>query len=272
MEAACPMARRLYEKGQTIFRQGEPAREMGVVLSEAVHIESVDLWGHRTLLSHVGPGQVFGETYALTGGPLLVDAVAAEAAKSSPSAWALCWGKTTRAPRGRGSCCTTWCPFSPGRTGPSPTGFSAPAPRPSGAGLSRTFPPRPWSRAAAPFPSPLTGSSWRITWVWTAAPSPKSWAACGTRDCWRPAKTTSSSTGWGRGTVDKLPAFLYNHTRCVPPRPSSPAGSRLPRQAGISQAQGTRLISLYLYFDARKASASRGERMSSFFVFGRNLP
>ena len=33
MAAACPMARRLYEKGQTIFRQGEPAREMGVVLS-----------------------------------------------------------------------------------------------------------------------------------------------------------------------------------------------------------------------------------------------
>ena len=78
MAAACPMARRLYEKGQTIFRQGEPAREMGVVLSGAVHIESVDLWGHRTLLSRVGPGQVFGETYALTGGPLLVDAVAAE--------------------------------------------------------------------------------------------------------------------------------------------------------------------------------------------------
>ena len=78
MAAACPMARRLYEKGQTIFRQGEPAREMGVVLSGAVHIESVDLWGHRTILSHVGPSQVFGETYALTGGPLLVDAVAAE--------------------------------------------------------------------------------------------------------------------------------------------------------------------------------------------------
>ena len=43
MAAACPVARRLYEKGQTIFRQGEPAREMGVVLSGAVHIESVDL-------------------------------------------------------------------------------------------------------------------------------------------------------------------------------------------------------------------------------------
>lgn len=78
MAAACPVARRLFEKGQTIFCQGEPAREMGVVLSGAVHIESVDLWGHCTLLSHVGPGQVFGETYALTGGPLLVDAVAAE--------------------------------------------------------------------------------------------------------------------------------------------------------------------------------------------------
>ena len=66
------------KKGRTIFRQGEPAAEMGVVLSGGVCIESVDLWGDRSILSHVGAGQVFGETYALTGGPLPVAAVAAE--------------------------------------------------------------------------------------------------------------------------------------------------------------------------------------------------
>ena len=78
MESACSMKCGLYEKGRTIFRQGEPAAEMGVVLSGGVCIESVDLWGDRSILSHVGAGQVFGETYALTGGPLPVAAVAAE--------------------------------------------------------------------------------------------------------------------------------------------------------------------------------------------------
>ncbi len=78
MGPACSMKWGLYEKGRTIFRQGEPAAEMGVVLSGGVCIESVDLWGDRSILSHVGAGQVFGETYALTGGPLPVAAVAAE--------------------------------------------------------------------------------------------------------------------------------------------------------------------------------------------------
>ena len=78
MGPACSMKCGLYEKGRTIFRQGEPAAEMGVVLSGGVCIESVDLWGDRSILSHVGAGQVFGETYALTGGPLPVAAVAAE--------------------------------------------------------------------------------------------------------------------------------------------------------------------------------------------------
>ena len=272
MAAACPMARRLYEKGQTIFRQGEPVREMGVVLSGAVHIESVDLWGHRTLLSHVGPGQVFGETYALTGGPLLVDAVAAEDCEILAIRLGALLGENHAGASWQGKLLRNLVSIFAGKNRALSHRIFCTSPKTIRGDLSRTFPPRPWSRAAAPFPFPLTGSSWRITWVWTAAPSPKSWAACGTRDCWRPAKTTSFSTGWGRWTVDKLPAFLYNHTRCVLPRPSSPAGSRLPRQAGISQAQGTRLVSLYYKFDARKASASRGERMPSFIAFGRNLP
>ena len=275
MAAACPMARRLYEKGQHHLPPRGARRGRWAWCSRGRSTSKAWICGATALiLSRVGPGQVFGETYALTGGLLLVDAVAAEDCEIlAIRRGRLCWRKTTRAPRGRGSCWRNLVSIFAGKNRAlSHAHLLHQPPRPSGAGLSRTFPPRPWSRAAAPFPSPLTGSSWRITWVWTAAPSPKSWAACGTRDCWRPAKTTSSSTGWGRWTVDKLPAFLYNHTRCVPPRPSSPAGSRLPRQAGISQAQGTHLVSLYYKFDARKASASRGERMPSFIAFGRNLP
>lgn len=77
IQASLPMKQESVRKGEVIFRQGEIAREMGLVLVGGVHIESVDLWGNRSILSHVGQGQVFAETYALTGGPLLVDAVAA---------------------------------------------------------------------------------------------------------------------------------------------------------------------------------------------------
>lgn len=77
IQASLPMKQESVRKGDVIFHQGEIAREMGLVLMGGVHIESVDLWGNRSILSHVGQGQVFAETYALTGGPLLVDAVAA---------------------------------------------------------------------------------------------------------------------------------------------------------------------------------------------------
>ena len=56
-------------KGRTIFRQGEPAAEMGVVLSGGVCIESVDLWGDRSILSHVGAGQVFEKPMPLQAAP-----------------------------------------------------------------------------------------------------------------------------------------------------------------------------------------------------------
>ena len=52
---------------------------MGLVLEGSVRIESNDMWGNRTILSHVGPGQFFAETYAfLHAEPLLVDVVANE--------------------------------------------------------------------------------------------------------------------------------------------------------------------------------------------------
>ena len=52
---------------------------MGIVLFGSVTIESNDIWGNRTILSHVGKGQFFAETYALlTDEPMLVDATANE--------------------------------------------------------------------------------------------------------------------------------------------------------------------------------------------------
>ncbi len=67
------------QKGQALFRAGDLTEKLGLVLAGSVTIESNDAWGNRTILSHVGEGQLFAETYALLGdAPLLVDVVANE--------------------------------------------------------------------------------------------------------------------------------------------------------------------------------------------------
>ena len=66
-------------KGQALLHAGDTTESFGLVLAGSVTIESNDTWGNRTILSHVGPGQIFAETYALLGGEaLLVDVVANE--------------------------------------------------------------------------------------------------------------------------------------------------------------------------------------------------
>lgn len=70
---------RFFEKGAVICRAGEPAKWMGIILSGSVNIENDDIWGNRSILDHVGPGQVFAETYAcLPEEPMMVNVAAAE--------------------------------------------------------------------------------------------------------------------------------------------------------------------------------------------------
>ncbi len=71
-----------YAKGETILHAGNVTEKMGIVLRGSVLIENNDLWGNRTILSHVGEGQFFAETYALLQKePMLVDVVANEACR-----------------------------------------------------------------------------------------------------------------------------------------------------------------------------------------------
>ncbi len=71
-----------YYKGEIIYHNGEYVKKAGLVLSGSVHIENDDLWGNKTLLSHVGAGQVFAETYVcVPGEPLMINVVAAEASE-----------------------------------------------------------------------------------------------------------------------------------------------------------------------------------------------
>ncbi len=66
-----------YQKDALILRAGEKAERMGIVLRGSVTVETNDVWGNRTILSHVGAGGFFAETYAyLTDAVMPVDVAA----------------------------------------------------------------------------------------------------------------------------------------------------------------------------------------------------
>ena len=68
-----------YKKGATILHAGSVTKRMGLVLEGSVTIENNDVWGNRTIFSHVGKNQFFAETYGLLANePMLVDVVANE--------------------------------------------------------------------------------------------------------------------------------------------------------------------------------------------------
>lgn len=68
-----------YQKDSVILHAGDTTDRMCMVLEGSVTIESNDIWGNRTILSHVGKGQYFAETYALLQNePMLVDVTANE--------------------------------------------------------------------------------------------------------------------------------------------------------------------------------------------------
>ena len=67
------------KKGQALLHAGDLTEKLGLVLEGSVTVESNDAWGNRTIISHVGRGQVFAESYAmLDHEPLLVDVTANE--------------------------------------------------------------------------------------------------------------------------------------------------------------------------------------------------
>lgn len=54
-------------KGQSIFREGDPATQVGMVLSGAVQMVREDYYGNRSIVAHISPAELFGETYACAG-------------------------------------------------------------------------------------------------------------------------------------------------------------------------------------------------------------
>ena len=64
----CLGARRLsFDKGRYIFSEGDPAKQIGIVLSGSVQVSRDDYYGNRTLMSRLEPGDLFGESFAFAG-------------------------------------------------------------------------------------------------------------------------------------------------------------------------------------------------------------
>ena len=67
-----------YKKGETIFRVGEAVPNLGFILRGSVSMEKEDFWGNRSILEHLGEGDIFGESFASLGAESAFNAVAAE--------------------------------------------------------------------------------------------------------------------------------------------------------------------------------------------------
>ena len=68
-----------YKKGDTILREGDPAKCFGIVLSGCVQIVRIDYYGNRSITAKLEAGEIFGESFACAGVPsMMVDVVATE--------------------------------------------------------------------------------------------------------------------------------------------------------------------------------------------------
>ena len=61
-----------YKKNEIIYHIEDIPQAIGIVKEGSVVIETVDFLGNVSLLSHIGPNQMFAESYALTQAPMYV--------------------------------------------------------------------------------------------------------------------------------------------------------------------------------------------------------
>ncbi len=53
-----------FNKGETIVVEGEPAKNVGIVLSGEVQIIRIDYYGNRNIIANIESSQMFGESFA----------------------------------------------------------------------------------------------------------------------------------------------------------------------------------------------------------------
>lgn len=68
---------RRIRKNQYILTEGEPAKLVGVLLSGSSAVINQDIYGNRSIISQILPGELFGESFACSGTPVLPVSVVA---------------------------------------------------------------------------------------------------------------------------------------------------------------------------------------------------
>ena len=69
-----------FPKGARLLRTGDTVEEVGLVLAGSALVVQEDIWGNRSILSKIGPGQTFAEVFACAPGSVLNVSVEAESA------------------------------------------------------------------------------------------------------------------------------------------------------------------------------------------------
>ena len=59
------------KKGRPVLREGDTPVFVGIVLTGSVQLLREDYYGNRSVVTHIGPTQLFGEAYAFSGAPSL---------------------------------------------------------------------------------------------------------------------------------------------------------------------------------------------------------
>lgn len=72
--------RRTFPKGAFIFTAGEDVSRVGLLLSGGVAVIKEDIWGNRTILARLDPGDLFGEAFSCSEQRFLTVSVVAEEA------------------------------------------------------------------------------------------------------------------------------------------------------------------------------------------------
>ncbi len=54
-------------RGEAALREGDPANYVGIVLTGRLQILRTDFFGNRSILAHLVPGELFGESFACAG-------------------------------------------------------------------------------------------------------------------------------------------------------------------------------------------------------------
>ena len=78
LESLSLLKKKSFDKGEILFSMGENTNEIGIIIEGSVIIENNDILGNSTILNKLETGDVFAETYAITGTPMMVDVVAAQ--------------------------------------------------------------------------------------------------------------------------------------------------------------------------------------------------